>query len=424
MSDTIVIVGAGHAGGELASALRQGGHAQRIVMVGEEPWLPYQRPPLSKAYLSSGGQVESLYLRPRATFDAAGIEFIGATRVVRLDRGAKTLELDNGERLAYGRLALTTGTRVRRISVPGAAQAEAASNFHYLRTVDDVVRLRTQFVAGRRITIVGGGYIGLEVAAAGIKQGLHVTVLEAAPRVLARVTAPEISSFYEGVHRQAGVDLRTGAEVRGFEFDAAGDAITALVFRDGATQRELSIATDLVVVGIGVVPNAELAAEAGLEVDNGIVVDEATRTSDPDIVAAGDCTSHPNAIVGRTIRLESVQNAVEQARAAAAALCGHARPYRTVPWFWSDQYDLKLQMVGLSQGYDQLVLRGDPATRSFSAFYLHEGRVIAADCVGRPKEFMLSKRIVSARAHVAAAALADETNDLKTLVPSDAAAAP
>ena len=423
MSDTIVIVGAGHAGGELASALRQGGHATRIVMIGEEAWLPYQRPPLSKAYLSSGGRVESLYLRPKTTFDAAAIEFIGGTRVEAIDRGAKTLLLGNGERLAYGRLALTTGTRVRRLTGPGAAEAERASNFHYLRTVDDVVRLRNQFVAGRRIAIVGGGYIGLEVAAAAVKCGLQVTVLEAAPRVLARVTAPEISAFYERVHREAGVDLRTGVELRGFEFSPTGDVVTAVLCRDGRTQQEQSVPVDLVVVGVGVVPNVELAAAAGLEIDNGIVVDETTRTADPDIVAAGDCTSHPNAIVGRRIRLESVPNAVEQARAAAATLCGHARPYRTVPWFWSDQYDLKLQMVGLSQGYDRLVLRGDPANRSFSAFYLHDGRVVAADCVGRPKEFMLSKRIVAARAQVSAETLADESCDLKTLVPPPEAAA-
>ncbi len=420
MSDTIAIVGAGHAAGELASALRQGGHEGRIVMVGEERWLPYQRPPLSKGYLSSAGEIDGLYLRPQATFDGARIEFIGATRVVSIDRAGKALVLSDGMRLAYDRLAIATGTRVRRLATVDAARADVAPNVHYLRSFDDLVRLRPQFVAGRHVTIVGGGYIGLEVASAAVKQALSVTVLEAAARVLARVTAPEISAFYEQLHRTAGVDLRTGVAVRGFEFDADG-RVTAVRCRPAGAADDFLVATDLVVVGIGVVPNSELAAAAGLAVNDGIVVDETTRTSDPDIVAAGDCTRHPNAIVGRDVRLESVPNAVEQARAAAATLCGQARPYRTVPWFWSDQYDLKLQMVGLSHGYDRLVLRGDPALRSFTAFYLHDGLVVAADCVGRPKEFMLSKRIVAARVPASPESLADESFDLKSLVPANEA---
>ena len=420
MSDTIAIVGAGHAAGELASALRQGGHEGRIVMVGEERWLPYQRPPLSKGYLSSAGEIDGLYLRPQATFDSARIEFIGATRVVSIDRAGKALVLSDGMRLAYDRLAIATGTRVRRLATVDAARADVAPNVHYLRSFDDLVRLRPQFVAGRHVTIVGGGYIGLEVASAAVKQALSVTVFEAAARVLARVTAPEISAFYEQLHRTAGVDLRTGVAVRGFEFDADG-CVTAVRCRLAGAADDFLVATDLVVVGIGVVPNSELAAAAGLAVNDGIVVDETTRTSDPDIVAAGDCTRHPNVIVGRDVRLESVPNAVEQARAAAATLCGQARPYRTVPWFWSDQYDLKLQMVGLSHGYDRLVLRGDPALRSFTAFYLHDGLVVAADCVGRPKEFMLSKRIVAARVPASPESLADESFDLKSLVPANEA---
>jgi 3-phenylpropionate/trans-cinnamate dioxygenase ferredoxin reductase subunit len=269
-----------------------------------------------------------------------------------------------------------------------------------------------------RLVIIGGGYIGLEVAAVAQKRGLHVTVLEALPRVLARVTAPELSAFYERVHREAGVDVRTSVQVTGFEFDASRDAVSGVTLGDGS-----SLPADVIVAGIGLIPNVELAQEAGLTVDNGIVVNEYTQTDDPNIYSAGDCTNHPSALYGRRIRLESVPNAVEQARTMAAAMCGKPRPYNAVPWFWSDQYNLKLQMVGLSQGYDQFVLRGSTAGTAFSAFYLKEGRVIAADAVNRAPDFMMAKRLVTERATVDPKLLADEAVPLKTLLPSAAAAA-
>lgn len=408
----VVIVGAGHAAGVLATSLRESGWQGRIVMVGDEPYLPYQRPPLSKAFLAGEVETSQLFLKPQATYDNAGVEFIGSTRVERIDRAAKTVHLSDGQAIAYDKLALATGGRVRRIGGAGMEAIERQPNFHYLRSIDDVLRIRAQFHAGMRLVIVGGGYVGLEVAAIARKRGLQVTVLEAFERVLARVTAPEISSFYERIHREEGVDLRTGVQVDQFELDRSGDAVAAVVCKDGAR-----IPADLVIVGIGLVPNTELAAAAGLEVDNGIVVDAYTRSSDPDIVAIGDCSNHPNEIFGRRLRLESVPNAIEQARTAAATLCGTLKPYNTVPWFWSDQYDLKLKMAGLSLGYDQLVLRGDTNGRAFSAFYLKQGRMLAADTVSRPQDFMLSKRFIAESIALDPARLADETVPLKDLLP-------
>lgn len=273
--------------------------------------------------------------------------------------------------------------------------------------------IRAGFETGQRLVIIGGGFIGLEVAASAVACGLNVAVLEALPRVMARVTAPEMSIFYERVHREAGVDVRTGVAVTGLEFNSAGDAVTGVQFNDGSMAP-----ADVVVVGIGVVPNTELAQAAGLTVDNGIVVDEYARTSDPHIVAAGDCTSHPNLLSGCRVRLESVANAVEQARTAAATLAGKQRPYDAVPWFWSDQYDLKLQIAGLCAGYDEIVLRGSTSSRSFTMFYLKARQVIAGDAVNRPQEFMIAKRLVAGRMVIDPVLLADESIPLKTLAPA------
>jgi len=401
--ETVVIVGAGQAGGELAAFLRKGGHAGRIVLVGEEPYLPYQRPPLSKAYLSGKTDLHALELRPAASYDKARIEVMPGARVERIERTARELVFADG-RLGYDWLVLATGGRARRLGVPG----EDLPQVHLLRGIADVDAIRARFVPGARVTIVGGGYIGLEVAAVAVKSGLAVTVLEALDRVLARVTAPQLSAFYERVHRDAGVDLRTGVAVRAIERDDQG---VRVMCGDGS-----AVAADFVIVGIGLVPNTELAAAAGLAVDNGIVVDELTRTSDERILAIGDCSNHPHPIVGRRVRLESVPNAVEQARAAAALLCGQPHPPAAVPWFWSDQYDLKLQMVGLSQGHDHVVLRGNPDRRSFGTFYLLGRRILAADFVNRPPEFMITKKLVAERIEIDAERLADESVPLKALL--------
>ena len=411
--DIALIVGAGHAAGECATSIRDQGWTGRIVLVGEEPHLPYQRPPLSKAFLSGELAVEQLYLKPQATYDKARIEFMPNTRAERIDRAARTVALSGGREIGYTKLVIATGGHARRLALPGMELIEKQPNFHYLRTLDHVARIRTQFHAGARLVIIGGGYIGLEVAAIAVKRGLHVTVLETLPRVLARVTAPELSAFYERVHRDAGVDVRTGMAVSGFELDASGDAVAAVLCADGSR-----IAADLVIVGVGLQPATGIAEAAGLAVDNGIVVDEHTRTSDPDIFAIGDCTNHPNGLLGRRLRLESVPNAMEQARTAAATLCGKERVYNSVPWFWSDQYDLKLKMVGLSHGYDELVLRGAPESRSFSAFYLKDGVMLAADTVNRAQEFMLAKRFVAEKIPVRTAELADDSIPLKSLLPA------
>lgn len=405
--NTVVIVGAGQAGGEIAIELRKLGYAGGVTVVGDEPCLPYKRPPLSKAYLAGSVGEDSLHLMSKANLEKAGIECLSGLRVLRIARAGRRVELSDGRSLPYDRLALTLGGRARSLPLPGADKL----NVFPLRTLADVNAIRPHCAPGRRVTIVGGGFIGLEVAAVLTKLGLKVTVLENLPRVLARVTAPEVSAFFERVHREAGVDLRTGVQIAAFE--GMGE-VTRVKLADGS-----HINTDFVVVGIGLLPNTELAAEAGLVVDNGIVVDEFTRTSDPDIVAAGDCTNHPNELMGRRIRLESVQNAVDQARAAAQTLMGRATPYRTVPWFWSDQYDLKLQMTGLSAGYERMVLRGDPKTqRAFSAFYIKDGHLLAADTVNRPQDHMLARKLIAIRAPVDEQRLADPTVPLKTLLPA------
>lgn len=410
-SSTAIIIGAGHAGGELAIALRNEGWEGRILLLGEEAHLPYHRPPLSKAYLAGSVEKSSLSIRPQMAYDKANVEFIGGVRVSRIDRANQRLELADGSQLAYDKLAIATGGRPRPLSVPNAAVAERCANLHYLRTLDDVEQIRAQLAPGKRLAIVGGGYIGLEVAASAITQGLQVTVLEALPRVLQRVTAAELSAYYERKHREAGVDIRTGVQVA--DLEVTGDAVTAVLCADGSR-----LAADLVVVGIGLLANTELAAEAGLQIDNGILVDEHAQTSDPHIYAAGDCTNHPNALLGRRLRLESVPNALEQSRVAAANMAGKAKTYASVPWFWSDQYELKLKMVGLAEGFERLVLRGDPATDSFSALYLKGDKVLAADTVNRPQDFIAAKRLVAEGIAVTAEQLADDSRPLKELLPA------
>lgn len=403
---TIVIVGAGQAGGETAGELRKQGYAGRIVLVGEEPQVPYRRPPLSKAFLNGTASEESLYVKPAAEWEKVKVEFIGGVRAERIDRAGQSLHLADGRSLAYDKLVLATGGRARLLSLPGADKP----NVFAVRTIADVLGLRAHCQAGKRAVIVGGGFIGLEVAAVLVKLGLQVTVLEGLPRVLARVTVPEVSTFFERIHREAGVDLRTGVQISAFE---GGENVEQVVLGDGSR-----IAADLVIAGIGQLPNVELAQEAGLAVDNGIVVDEYARTSDPHIYAAGDCANHPNAFFDCRLRLESVQNAMEHGRTVAANLLGKAQIYNVVPWFWSDQYELKLQMVGLSKGFDRMVVRGDLKGRAFAAFYLKDGRVLAADTVGRPADFMMAKKLVAGHVRVDGDRLADEAVPLKELLPA------
>jgi 3-phenylpropionate/trans-cinnamate dioxygenase ferredoxin reductase subunit len=399
-----VIIGAGQAGAEVATSLRQQGHAGRILLIGDEPQLPYRRPPLSKAYLAGEADAASLLVKPQATYDRARIELRIPARAMRIERNTRQVVLADGSVESYDNLVIALGGRPRRLALPGAE----AANVLYLRTLADVDAIRAEMRADRHMVVIGGGYIGLEVASTAVKHGVKVTVLESAPRVLVRVTAPEMSAFYERVHREAGVDLRTGVRLE--RFDQEGGRVVAVQLADGPR-----IEADVVVVGIGLVPNVELAADAGLEVGDGIVTDENGWTSDPHILALGDCASQANGWIGRRVRIESVPSALEQARTVAATLCGKSHPCRAVPWFWSDQYDLKLQMVGLSQGYDEVVLRGDPASRSFCTFYLRGGVIIAVDAVNRAAEFMVSKRLVAERAR-ADARISDESEPLQGLL--------
>jgi 3-phenylpropionate/trans-cinnamate dioxygenase ferredoxin reductase subunit len=415
LTPALVVIGAGHAGAEAAVAVRQGGYTGTITLVGDEASLPYHRPPLSKAYLHGEATAESLLLKPGTAYEKADVTLRLGARATGIERERKSVMLANGDQLPYTQLIVATGSRARHLHAPGLTEGVRPSNLFYLRTIDDVEAMRAHFTSGQRLVIIGAGYIGLEVASVARKCGLDVTVLEAAERVLARVTAAEVSAFYAGLHAQAGVDVRVATKIEHVELDDAG-AIVSLLTNHG------SVAADLVIAGIGVLPNQELAAEAGLAIDNGIMTDEFMRTSDPDIFAIGDCSNHPSQVYGRRIRLESVPNALEQARCVASVINGAPKPYVSVPWFWSEQYDLKLQMAGLSQGFDKVVVRGAPATKSFAVFYLREGAIISADCVNQPTNFMAMKKLVGARAVVAGELLADESVPLKEIVAASVAA--
>jgi 3-phenylpropionate/trans-cinnamate dioxygenase ferredoxin reductase component len=407
----IVIVGASHAGSEVASRIRQGGFAGSIALLGAEPYLPYQRPPLSKAFLAGEISLEQLVIRSEASYEKAKIDWHPSTQVETIDCGAQRLHLASGNWFGYGKLVLATGGRPRRLTIRGSD----LKGLHYMRAIADVDALRPDFLPGKRLVIVGGGYIGLEVAAVAVKSGLDVEIVEFAPRVLARVAGPELSAFYEAKHKAAGVKLRLSTGVAGFEPSASQpDHVGAVKCGDGTV-----LPADLVLVAVGLVPNVELAQAAGLAMGNGIKIDELGRTSDPDILAIGDCTEFPLPFIdGARIRLESVPNAIEQARAAASLINGAPKPYNLVPWFWSDQYNLKLQSVGLSQGHDQVIIRPPSKPEGFVTFYLKEGRMIAADCVNAMLEFSVAKRLVTEKIPVEAEALANPETNLKTLMPA------
>lgn len=400
-----IVVGASHAGAQLAVSLRQEGWQHRILVIGDEHYLPYNRPPLSKTYLSGEKHVDDLLIRPEAQYEKVDIEFMLGQRVNTIDRNSKTVALDHGEEIAYSKLALTTGSRVRTLDLPGVD----LKGVHYLRDISDAERIQPYLSAGKKAVIIGGGYIGLETAAMLCKLGLDVTILEAADRVLNRVTAPELSAFYTRIHEEEGTRIVTGAAVTGF----AGDKRV----REVTCDQGGAYPADLVIIGVGVIPNTEVAAAAGLDVDNGICVDAHCLTSDPDIAAAGDCTSHYNILYQRRLRLESVQNAMDQARVAAATLSGKSIQYNALPWFWSDQYDVKLQIAGLSEGYEEMVVRGDPGNgRKFSVFYLRHDRVIAVDAVNSPQEFMIGKQIISRQLAVDRTALGDPQVPVRSLL--------
>lgn len=397
-----MIVGGGHAAGQAAASLRQEGYEGPVVVVGDEPHLPYQRPPLSKEYLAGQQGLERVHLRPQKFYADRDIEVRSGVRVSAIDRAARTVVCEDKTTLAYDRLLLATGSRPRRLDVPGSDLAGVC----LLRTIADAEAIREQLRPGAKLVIVGGGYIGLEVASVARQQGLDVTVLEMEDRILARVTTPAMSEFYHRLHAGKGVTIRTNAKAASFSGNGSLEAVTC----DDGT----SVPADMAVVGVGIVPNVELAQDAGLACDNGIVVDERARTADERIYAAGDCTNHPNPILGRRLRLESVPNAMEQSRVAAANMAGGERSYASVPWFWSDQYDLKLQMVGFSTDAEREVVRGDPEEENFATFHFRGDTLIAADAVNRPREFMVARQLVGRS--VDAKRLADPAVDLKSLL--------
>lgn len=397
----IVIVGAGHAAGQAAASLRQEGYEDEIVIIGDEAHVPYQRPPLSKAYLSGEQGIERVYLRPEKFYADKNVTVKTDTAVTAIDTAAKTVSTDAGETIAYEHLLIATGGRPRKLNVPGGD----LGGIHYLRTIADVDAIRDDFAEGKKLVIVGGGYIGLEVASVAVKYGLEVHVLEMEERILQRVTTPAMSAYYHQLHTGRGVHLHTSTTVTGFSGKGSVSAVEC---------GDESIPADLVIVGIGIVPNTEIAEAAGIACDNGIVVDDHCRTSAPDVYSAGDCTNHPNPLLDRRLRLESVPNAMEQARVVAANMTGGDKVYASIPWFWSDQYELKLQMVGFSSDGDSHVIRGDMDANEFAVFYLKDGKVVAADAVNSPKEFMICKQLIGKE--VDAAALADPESDLKALL--------
>ncbi len=404
MKPGVVIIGAGHAAGQAAASLRQLGYQEPITLIGDEDYAPYQRPPLSKDWLAGETDISAVLFKPEAFWDEHNVRVLTNHTVVALDCTAKRIVCDNGESFEFSYLILATGGRARRMNCAG----ESLPGVHILRGLGDAIRLSDALHAGRHLTVIGGGYVGLEVAATARKRGLEVSVLEAEARVLARVAGQEISDFFEHTHREHGVKILTNVLANAFIGD---DKLTAVRLNDGT-----ELQTDLALVGIGLIPNVELADKAGLVCDNGIVVDELCRTKDPHILAIGDVTRHPNAIYGRDLRLESVHNALEQGKTAAGTIVGREKPYNQVPWFWSDQYDLKLQIAGLSEGYDKTIVRGDPDAKAFAVFYFRDGALIACDAVNAPGEYMAARMMIAKGACPDLKSLVDTTMPMKDIM--------
>jgi 3-phenylpropionate/trans-cinnamate dioxygenase ferredoxin reductase component len=401
MPEQIVIIGAGQAGVQAVESLRREGFIGAITMIGDEAYPPYQRPPLSKAYLLGTFARERLFLKSDAFYREARCDLILGVPVTAIDRTAKTVALGDGRLLPYDKLLLATGTRVRKLSCLGAD----LPGIHYLRDIADVDGLQDVFKPGARIAVVGGGYIGLEVAAVGAKRGLDVTVFETADRLMARAVSQPVSDFYAAEHTRSGVKLNLNTSVEGFEGTKEIEGVMA----DGTTHQ-----ADIILVGIGVMPNDMLARESGLPCQDGIIVDRNAMTADPSIFAAGDCTRH-HGREGIEIRLECVQNAIDQAKHAALAMLGRPKTYSEVPWFWSDQYDLKLQIAGLARPTDRTVLRGDPASRKFAVFHLRERAVAAVEAVNAAPEYLIGRKLIAEGAVIAPEMLADLSVPMKQM---------
>jgi 3-phenylpropionate/trans-cinnamate dioxygenase ferredoxin reductase subunit len=412
MSTGTLIVGASQAGVQLAVSLRERGDTAPITLVGEEMHAPYQRPPLSKEFLAGTADRESLAFRTSAFYAETGIELLCGERVTELaltctaGPGSGVAATATGRELSFDRLALTVGASPRRLNLPGADLA----GISYLRDLDDAVELRTRMASASRAVVVGGGFIGLEAAAVARAHGLAVTVVEAADRLIPRAVAPVVSEFYRQAHQRRGTEVLLSTGVTGFA-GSAGE-VTGVQLADG---RELP--ADLVMIGVGVIPRTELAEQLGLRCDDGIVVDAYARTSNPSVVAAGDCTVLPHPLTGQgQVRLESVQNAVSQGGVAAATLLGQTVDSRTVPWFWSNQGDLRLQIAGLSAGFDHFVVRGDLNDEKFSVLYYADGNLLAVDAVNNPVDYMVVRKALSQGVTIPADLAADASTPLKALL--------
>jgi 3-phenylpropionate/trans-cinnamate dioxygenase ferredoxin reductase component len=404
MISTILIIGGGQAGAQAVDTLRREGFGGRLVLIGDEPSLPYQRPPLSKKYLCGEMATDRLLFRHRSFYDEHRVELKLGQRAVRLDPAARRVELADGEQLTYDRLLLCLGAESRRLTCPGAA----LPGVHYLRALADIAPIQAGFKPQARVVIIGGGYIGLETAATCRKMGCAVTVLEMADRVMNRVVAPVVSQYFAREHGARGVTIICDTRVVCLEGEGR---VEHVVCADGTRHP-----ADLVIVGVGAVATTELASVAGLACDNGIVVDEYCRTSDAAIYAAGDCTNHPSVRFGRRVRLESVDNAFEQAKSAALNLLGRTAAHDRVPWFWSDQFEDKLLIVGLSQDCDRQVLRGDPASRSFSVCYLKGRELLAVEAVNHSRDYMAARKLIAERALMHVERLADGQTALKEAI--------
>ena len=403
----VIIVGGGHGGAQAAIALRQNGYAGPVTIIGREEEPPYERPPLSKEYMAGEKEFERIYIRPRAFWQEKQVDLLLGRSVEAVDPAAKTVKLDDGTERSYESLIWAAGGDPRRLPLLGGE----LKGVHCVRNRADADAIMAELTGVEQVVVIGGGYIGLEAAAVLTKLGKKVVLLEALPRVLARVAGPELSEIYEAEHRAHGVDLRTGVSIDALEGEDGN--VTGVRLADGSV-----IPAQMVIVGIGIIPSVEPLLAAGAKGGNGIEVDEYCRTSLPDIYAIGDCAAHANSFAGGAIiRLESVQNANDQATVAAKTICSaDPQPYKATPWFWSNQYDLKLQTVGLSTGHDATVLRGDPATRSFSVIYLKDGKVVALDCVNMVKDYVQGRKLVEAGATIAADRLADSSVPLKDLL--------
>lgn len=402
---SVIFIGASHAAAQGCISLRQMGWEGEIIVIGDEKVLPYHRPPLSKAVLSGEKTCDEILIRPTEAYKKAGVEMKLGMTVTDIDSDNMSISINNGEVLKYDKLVLTTGARARRLPIDGAD----SKNVFYLRDLEDLLAIRSKVAVGHKAVIIGGGYIGLETAASLKKLGMHITVLEAMDRILQRVTAPVMSDFYRRMHTEEGVVIVEGEMASVIDEREDGLVVHS---SDGNEYH-----ADIVIVGIGVIPNTELAQACGIDVGNGIIVNEYSQTSDENIYACGDVTWHYNPIYDRHLRLESVPNASEQSKVAAAHITGKPVPYNSLPWFWSDQFDAKLQIAGLSSGYDDIFLRGAPNTdRSFAAFYFNGNKLLAVDAVNSPREFMVARMALSKGKTLDKSALDNQDTDLKSII--------